>query len=73
MNEHYRYVDDFHRDQFFSRNLEMVREDIDYAYARASKMAAMKNSIIEQEKSEKKTQEIDKEIEKLKGQMIKKN
>lgn len=71
IDEHYRYVDEFNREHFFSRNLEMVREDIDYAYARVSKMAALKNSIIEQEKSQKKAQDIDKEIEKLKGQINK--
>jgi tetratricopeptide (TPR) repeat protein len=71
IDEHYKYVDDFNRESFFARNLEIVREDIDYAYARASKMAALKNTIIEQEKAGKKTQDIDNEIEKLKGQMQK--
>jgi ATP-dependent Lon protease len=73
IDDHFKYVDDFNRESFFARNLETVREDIDYAYARASKMAALKNSMMEQEKTDKKAQDIDNEIEKLKGQMQKKN
>jgi tetratricopeptide (TPR) repeat protein len=57
--------------RLFERNLATVKEDIQYALATAQKISGMKGTINVQQKVQKQQQEIDQEIEKLKGEMQK--
>ncbi len=68
-NKFYAYADNFKRTTFFSRNVETIKGDIDYAYATVQKIVGQKGIQKETEKIEDKQKQIDMEIEKLKSEM----
>ncbi len=61
--------DQFARREFFARNIPQVREDIEYALAKAQKLAGSRDLEKYQEKAVEKTEELDEEMEKLKEQL----
>jgi tetratricopeptide (TPR) repeat protein len=67
----YKFENDFKRTSFFSRNLQTVTDDIEYAYATVQKIVGQKGLLKEQEKLGDKQKSIDNEIEKLKSEMEK--
>jgi hypothetical protein len=70
-NKFYDYADNFKRTTFFSRNVETIKGDIDYALATVQKIVGQKGIQKETEKIEDKQKQLDLEIEKLKGEMDK--
>jgi tetratricopeptide (TPR) repeat protein len=70
-DEYYSYVEDFGRTSFFSRNLTVIGDDIDYALATIEKIVGQTDVIKEQQKMENRQQQIDTEIEQLKKEMEK--
>jgi tetratricopeptide (TPR) repeat protein len=70
-DEYYGYVEDFGRTSFFSRNLTVIGDDIDYALATVEKIVGQTDVIKEQQKMENRQQQIDTEIEQLKKEMEK--
>lgn len=67
----YKFENDFKRTAFFSRDMQTVSDDIEYAYATVQKIVGQKGLLKEQEKLGDKQKSIDNEIEKLKNEMEK--
>jgi len=67
----YKFENDFNRTSFFSRDMQTVSDDIEYAYATVQKIVGQKGLLKEQEKLGDKQKSIDDEIEKLKNEMDK--
>lgn len=72
LNDHYVFVDEFGRSSFFARNIEKVRDDIEYALAKFEKMIGTRKvekvigkDIEEIERLKKEEEELMKELEKL--------
>lgn len=61
--------DNWNRQNFFARNYEKVREDVDYAFARVLKIINQSEQQKVFEKSEKKEEKLNKEIEKIKSKI----
>jgi tetratricopeptide (TPR) repeat protein len=70
-NEFDKFADEFGRVSFFSRNVESIRQDIEYAEATVQKIVGQKGLMKEQGKIDDKQKSIDGEIEKLKKEMEK--
>jgi tetratricopeptide (TPR) repeat protein len=70
-DEYYGYVEDFGRTSFFSRNLTVIGDDIDYALATVEKIVGQSDVIKEQQKMQKSQEQIDSEIDQLKKEMEK--
>ena len=69
IDEFIKYSDQFARASFFARNLEAVKEDVDYALAKAQKLAGQLKQQSTVEQFQKEEQKIDKELEDLKKQL----
>jgi|GEM_PF-1441911 len=69
IDEKVEYFDSFRRQSYFARNINVVREDVEYALARVLKTISQKDMMKIQEKNEKKEDKLDKEIEELKKQI----
>jgi hypothetical protein len=69
LKEYLVYADDFERRSFFARNASSIREDIEYALAKAQKMAGTRDADKLKAKVRKKQQEIDEEMEKIEEQL----
>jgi hypothetical protein len=67
------YFDTYHKELFLTRNVATIKEDINYMLAVVSKRTADKASQKEYNKMIEKQKDIDKEIQKLKGQLQKQN
>lgn len=65
LSDYYVYCDEFGRASFFARNIEKVRDDIEYALAKAEKMAGMKRVIKETIKAKEEVDKIEEEEQKL--------
>lgn len=65
------YVDGYEQATFFARNFESIREDVDYALARAEKLGGQIQETKVIEKFKKEDEKIDDELEKLKKQLEK--
>jgi tetratricopeptide (TPR) repeat protein len=63
------FEDAFGRQSFFARNIETIRNDIDYMLAISQKTLMQAPSTEEQKKAETKAKEIDEKIDKLKEEM----
>lgn len=63
------FFDTWNRQNYFARNFETIREDVEYALARVLKMINQDVHQKEIEKSEKKEEKLNREIEKLKNKM----
>lgn len=62
INQHYKNVEDFTRNSFFARNIETVKEDVEYALAKFERSAG--SSQIQQ-----KDQELNEELDKLRKEL----
>ncbi len=71
INNFISYSDNYERNSFFNRSLESVREDIDYALAKAKKASGASKTIKETGKINKEAEKIDDELEKLKKELEK--
>ncbi len=71
MDNHYRFMDRQYRSGFFFRNLSNIKEDMEYALAKAQKLNGSNDLQKNHDKMINKERELDKEIEKLKRQMEK--
>lgn len=63
------FENEFHRSSFFSRNVDVIKSDIDYAFAIVQKISQQTNKAETEQKMEEKQKELDSEIQKLKQQM----
>jgi hypothetical protein len=69
IDDHLRYIDEFTRSTFFSQDVQKVKEDIEYALAKAQKMAGARDVEKVHEKTIEKGQEIDEEMQKLQQEL----
>lgn len=69
--EYYDFTDEFHRTAFFTRSVDQVREDIDYALATVQKILGQSGVEKTQQKMGDKQKDIDQEIQKLQQEMEK--
>ncbi|MFP4416369.1 MAG: tetratricopeptide repeat protein [Fibrobacterota bacterium] len=65
------YADEFERRRFFARNMEKVREDIEYAYAVVQKIMNRESGLKENQKIMQEQQDINEELKKLEEEMNK--
>jgi hypothetical protein len=65
IQEYLKYQDGYDKASFFARNIEAVKEDVEYALAKAEKLAGSKSTVKEAEK----VKEIDDELEQLKKKL----
>jgi tetratricopeptide (TPR) repeat protein len=63
------YANEFHRASFFSRNIDVVKNDIEYALAIVQKISQQSNKAETEQKMDQKQKELDGQIQKLKQQM----
>jgi tetratricopeptide (TPR) repeat protein len=71
LRDYYIYGDEFMRGSFFARNADNVRNDVEYALAKAEKMAGMKGAIKATEQAKEKVEKIDEEMQKLQDELKK--
>ncbi|MBN1983442.1 MAG: hypothetical protein JW795_18035 [Chitinivibrionales bacterium] len=71
LKDYYKFNDDFARRSFFSKNASQVKEDLDYALANAQKMLGQKSTEKIIDKTKKKSQEIDSEMQKIQDELKK--
>ncbi|HON09650.1 MAG TPA: hypothetical protein PLE24_02185 [Chitinispirillaceae bacterium] len=69
IDEFIKYSDQFARASFFARNLEAVKEDVDYALAVAQNKAGMLKQTKETDEFRKKDADLEKELEDLKKKL----
>jgi hypothetical protein len=69
--DYFTYLDNFNREFFFSRNLETVKNELEYLLATTMKRAGAEKEIKAKEKLKKEEEKIDKEIERLEEEMEK--
>ncbi|NLE01500.1 MAG: hypothetical protein GX640_16670, partial [Fibrobacter sp.] len=67
--EYFNFSTEFKRSAFFSRTIDQIREDVDYALATVQKIVGRSDVNKEQQKMDSQQQQIDSEIEKLKKEM----
>lgn len=73
LDDYYRFTGEFNRQKFFSRNVDVIKGDIDYAMAISQKLSQQSNKSEVQEQMQNKQKEIDDQIDKLKKEMNKIN
>jgi tetratricopeptide (TPR) repeat protein len=71
INSYVSYTDNYNRMSFFNRSYDAVKEDIDYALAKAQKYSGTSKSVKETGKINKETNKIDDELERLKKELEK--
>jgi len=69
IDEFIKYSDQFARASFFSRNLEAVKEDVEYALAKAQKLAGQVKQQSTVKEFQEEEQKIEDELERLKKQL----
>lgn len=67
--EFYTFSDEFKRTSFFTRSVDVVREDIEYALATVQKLVGQKDVQKVQEQAVEQQKKLDEEIDKLKREM----
>ena len=71
IRSYYTFSDEFARLSFFNTNYETLRNDIEYALAKAEKMSGMGRMLDFQEKAGEQIEKIDDEIEKYEEELEK--
>lgn len=66
-DKHYAYESNFHRTSFFSRGIDQVREDVEYALATVQKI--MGQNVEGTQRIDEKAQDLEEEINRLKREM----
>ncbi len=69
LDEFLKFSDNYKRTSMFAKNVESVKEDVDYALAKAQKLAGLGKQIKDNEKVNEKANAIDQELEDLKKQL----
>lgn len=69
LKKYARFIDEFGRREFFSRGIDKVRDDIEYALAVVMKLISKTEAAEIQQEVKEKQESIDDEIEKLKREM----
>ena len=69
--KYFKFAEEFGRSSFFSRNIDAIREDVEYALATVQKIVGQSGVQKVQEEMQQEQQQIDGEIEKLKKEMEK--
>lgn len=69
LRDYYTYQDALVRTRFFARNLDKVKEDVEYALAVVQRMVSTKDVIELQREMQDTQQDIEDEIEKLEGEL----
>jgi DNA-binding transcriptional regulator GbsR (MarR family) len=67
--KYYTFVDEFYRKSFFTRNVETIKNDIEYALAIVQKISQQSDKTDSQQKMQDKQKELDEQIQKLKKEM----
>jgi tetratricopeptide (TPR) repeat protein len=73
LDDFFVFTDEFARSKFFARNIDVIKNDIEYAVAISQKISHQSTKGLEQQQMQNKSKEIDQEIEKLKQEMEKIN
>jgi hypothetical protein len=73
IDDFYVFVDEFGRNKFFARNIDLIKSDVEYALAISQKLSHQIIKGATEEKAKEKQNEIDQEIDKLKKEMDKLN
>ena len=73
LDDFYVFADEFGRTKFFTRNIDVIKSDVEYTLAISQKLAHQIIKGAAEAQAKEKQQEIDKEIEKLKKEMEKLN
>ena len=68
-NEYYKFRNEFQRNTFFSRTIESVKEDLEYALATVQKIVGVTGAGAIDRKAAEQSKELDAEIERLKREM----
>ena len=69
--KYFKFAEEFGRSSFFARNIDAIREDVDYALATVQKIVGQSGIQKAQEEMQQEQKQIDGEIEKLKKEMEK--
>ncbi|MFP4416643.1 MAG: tetratricopeptide repeat protein [Fibrobacterota bacterium] len=69
IDEQLQFFDSFEQRSFFSRNIDKVREDVDYALAKAQELSGAKSSTKDLERTKEQSEDIDDEMRKLQEQL----
>jgi hypothetical protein len=69
LDEFLKFSDNYKRTSMFAKNVESVKEDVDYALAKAQKLAGQKATIKDSERINKEASEIDEEIKAIQKQL----
>jgi hypothetical protein len=69
INSFVSYSDNYNRSSFFNRSFDAVKEDVDYALAKAQKSSGTIKTVKETGKINKETEKIDDQLDKLKKQL----
>jgi tetratricopeptide (TPR) repeat protein len=70
-HEHQRYRHEYQRSSFFSRTIDQVKEDVEYALATVQKIMGVTGAGAAGKKASEQSKELDAEIERLKKEMEK--
>jgi tetratricopeptide (TPR) repeat protein len=73
LDDYYRFTGEFDRQKFFSRNIDVIKGDIEYAMAISQKLSQQSTKSEVQEQMQNKQKELDDQIDKLKKEMNKLN
>jgi tetratricopeptide (TPR) repeat protein len=73
LDEFLKYSDNYRRVSLFSKNVESVKEDIDYALAKAQKLAGQSKQTGDMKKALEEEKKIDEEMKRLQEQLNKEN
>lgn len=73
LDEFLKFSDNYKRTSMFAKNVQSVKEDVEYALAKAQKLAGSKVQIKENQKANEKANAIDQQLEDLKKQLEQEN
>ena len=67
--DYYRFNDEFARRSFFARGIDKVKEDVEYALAKAEKTLGIKGAAKDLQKASEAAEEVDDELKKLQEEL----
>jgi hypothetical protein len=73
LDEFLKFSDNYKRTSMFAKNVQTVKEDVDYALAKAQKLAGSDKQLKDNQKVNEKANEIDQQLEDLKKQLEEEN
>lgn len=69
LKDHYIFIEEFKRRSFFARNIENIRNDVEYALAKAEKMAGQRAIDRTLEKAAREAEKVDTDLKKLEEEL----